>query len=211
MAWGRGGGVRRWRRVCVRPLSPSLILDVVYSPLSFPKRELIASVHISVFHQWLSCCRIILSDCDCGTGQLVWVCSLGKKKTTKKALYLPRVSCKLACIIQRHPGTFLKEWTKMQSNLERKSQAALCRTIYFSLNFYVKSGVRSCRSVLKDILSYNTSITPPISVFHSVHLYGVSNACYIFFTAIIPTMSRLHMTSATAMSPLNILPKYCHL
>lgn len=49
-SWGWGGVFRRWRTGRASALSPSLILDAVYSlPLSFPVRELIASVHVSHF------------------------------------------------------------------------------------------------------------------------------------------------------------------
>lgn len=81
MEEGGGGVFRRWRGGRVWALSPSLILDVVYSsPLSSPRRELIASVHISIFYQWLSCCRIISSDCDSGSA----VPSLFTWKTAKR-------------------------------------------------------------------------------------------------------------------------------
>lgn len=83
--WGRAGVFRRWRTERASALSPSLILDAVYSPpLSFPIREFIASVHISVFHQWQSCCGIILSCCDRETCKVIWVCSVEKNKTKQQ-------------------------------------------------------------------------------------------------------------------------------
>lgn len=125
---GRGGGFRRWRRECVWALSPSLILDVVYfPPLSFPRRELIALVHISIFHQWLSCCWIISFGCDFGCHDL----SLFTWKTATKKNSLCSNTYVQTCLCsptQRYPdGFFFYKKRRWSCNNNLRHKHTCCR------------------------------------------------------------------------------------